>query len=159
MLTMKKRFAHLALYVGATTFFITLVYFALLADAFYSGGDAPKAPQMAQMIPSLPLEIHEAEAEMNDVLISHPKNGAELESERIEVNGKAPRESTVQLFLNGAKIAQVESRDGSYWFENVELAKQANVIQTRFHSRDGSSAPSKPILVFHRIKTSNLEGK
>jgi hypothetical protein len=158
MLAMKKRFAHLALYVGAATFFITLVYFALLADAFYSGGDTPRT-QTAQMVPTLPLQIHEPESVKEPISINQPENGKNLHSGKIDVNGKAPGDCTIVLFVNGKKVDQVESRDGLYRFENVELAKQANVLQTRFLARDGSSASSKAILVFHRSTTSNLEGK
>src|SRR5262245_54133149 len=108
---MKKRFAHLALCVGAATFFITLVYFALLADAFYSGGDTPRTPQMAQMVPSLPLQIHEPESVKDPISINQPENGKALNSGKIDVIGKAPGDSRVVLYVNGKKVDQVESRD------------------------------------------------
>jgi hypothetical protein len=150
MLSMKKRYTHYAMYTGGTVFFIVLVYFALLADAFYSGGDQKLPPQMAQIVPSLPIE----KGHLNDnekVVILNPENGKKSISRKIDVDGKAPRGASVLLFVNGVLAGKVQSaEDGSYRFTNIELLRHANVIQTRFHGTDGSSASSRAIMVFHR---------
>jgi hypothetical protein len=150
MLSMKKQYTHYAMYAGGTVFFIVLVYFALLADAFYSGGDQKLPPQMAQIVPSLPIE----KGHLNDnekVVILKPENGKKSISRKIDVDGKAPRGASVLLFVNGVLAGKVQSaEDGSYRFTNIELLRHANVIQTRFHGTDGSSASSRAIMVFHR---------
>lgn len=156
---MNRRCTRFAAYSGSAIFFMTLVYFALLADTFYSGGDKQTTPQMAQMIPTLPLEINSPETEVNKVVILDPENGRKLGSGKIEVKGKAPQKSVVSLFVNGTQVDQVQSRDGSYRFANVELTRQANVLQTRFHAQDGSSASSTAILVFHPETASRTQGK
>jgi hypothetical protein len=149
MLSMKQRYTHYALYAGGTVFFLILVYFALLADAFYSGGDQKMPPQMAQIVPSLPIEKGHLN-ENEKVVILNPENGKKSVSKKIDVNGKAPRGTAVLLFVNGVLTDKVQSaEDGSYRFTNVELLRHANVIQTRFHGTDGSSASSRAIMVFH----------
>ncbi len=150
MLSMKQRYARYTVYAGGAVFFVTLVYFALLADAFYSSGDEKASPQMAQIVPSLPIDIVGKENENVDIAIDHPENGRKSTSQRIDVEGKAPEGSSVLLFVNGTLVDSVQSSDGFYRFSNVMLTRPANILQTRFQSSDDSSAASAAIMVFHQ---------
>ena len=145
---MKERYARYGLYVGSAAFVITLVYFALLADAFYTGGDETTVRQMAQVVPSLPIDLDGSSKENETIVILTPENGMNIASGRIDVKGNAPVGAEVLLFVNGAFAQRVSSPEGTYLFTDVELKKQATILQTRFEGEDGSSASSTAIMVF-----------
>lgn len=151
---MKQRYARYTVYAGAAVFFVSLVYFALLADAFYSSGDEKASQQMAQIVPSLPIDMVGKENEKVEIAIEHPENGRKSTSQRIDVEGQAPLGSSVLLFVNGILVDSAQSSDGSFRFTNVALTRQANILQTRFHASDGSSASSAAIMVFHQNSVS-----
>jgi hypothetical protein len=145
---MQQRYARYAMYVGSVVFFIVLVYFALLADAFYSGGDQQFTAQSAQIVPSLPIDLAPGGGEKEEVTVAKPQNGWKSPSRAITVEGKAPLGAEVVLFVNGKLLDRLESQDSSYRFIDVPLPQYANVIQTRFNTKDGSSASSNAIMVF-----------
>lgn len=126
-----------------------VIYFGVLADAFYSGGDHQnnQSTGLAQITPSLPVETAPAPAPKEMVSITRPVNGMKSASQSIEVAGKAPKDAVVALYLNGSLMESTVAKDASYNFSSVTLTKHANVIQTRFYS-DESSNFSPAIMVF-----------
>jgi peptidoglycan/xylan/chitin deacetylase (PgdA/CDA1 family) len=145
-------YATLAVLVGG------FIYFALLADAFYSGGDQKNQPGLAQIAPSLPVETSETDRTNENVTITRPLNGMKSASQTIEVEGRAPADSVVALYLNGTLVESTVARGSEYRFTNVQLTKHANVLQTRYYSDKGSSNASAAIMVFFQdqiLTTSN----
>ncbi|MCI0416955.1 polysaccharide deacetylase family protein [bacterium] len=124
------------------------VYFALLADAFYSGGDLQVKPNLTQIAPSLPVDMQEKPTE--EIMISRPLNGTKCLSQTIQVEGRAPSNSVVAIYLNGTLIDNTVAREGHYRFAQVPLTKHANVLQTRFYANNGSSDSSSAIMIFNQ---------
>src|SRR5689334_7179526 len=51
-----RRFRRYALYSSIAALVAIFIYFGLLADAFYSGGDQKNRPSLNEIAPSLPVE-------------------------------------------------------------------------------------------------------
>lgn len=140
-----------SLYGGLFLLFSGLVYFGLLADAFYSGGDHAAQTSVARMIPSLPLEnTAEKPSTPDSVSITRPINGMKSASQKVEVDGKAPANAVVAVYLNGSLVESTVAREGNYHFPGVLLTKHANVLQTRYYSDNGSSNFSPAIMVLYQ---------
>jgi peptidoglycan/xylan/chitin deacetylase (PgdA/CDA1 family) len=135
-------FAGLAVILGG------FVYFGLLADAFYSGGSQTATTSLNSIAPSLPVEVQEKPAA--DITITRPLNGMKSPSQTIQVEGNAPQNSVVAVYLNGTLMESTVARAAYYRFPQVLLTKHANVIQTRFYTDNGSSDASSAIMVFYQ---------
>ena len=144
----QNEYKRYATYATLVVLIIGFVYFALLADAFYSGGKTTIAPANAEIAPSLPLNIDEKPA--SQILIQRPSNGMKSPSQTVEVEGKAPANSVVALYLNGTLTDSTVAAGGFYRFPSVLLTKSSNVMQTRFHADNGSSDASSAIMVFYK---------
>jgi peptidoglycan/xylan/chitin deacetylase (PgdA/CDA1 family) len=143
------RYARYALYLTGLMLVAGVIYFALLADAFYSGGDQPSAPKFEEIRPSLPVVV-ESEPNKETINITRPLNGMKSPSQIIEVEGKAPDHAVVAIYLNGTLIESTVARENLYRFQKVPLTKHANVIQTRFYSDNGSTNFSPAIMVLYQ---------
>lgn len=134
----------------ATVIFLLggFVYFALLADAFYSGGDLEVKTNRTQIALSLPVDMQEKPAE--EIIISKPHNGMKSSSQTVHVEGRAPHNSSVAIYLNGTLMDSTVTRGGHYRFPEVLLTKHANVLQTRFYAKNGSSDSSSAIMIFYQ---------
>ncbi|PWT89594.1 MAG: hypothetical protein C5B54_08645 [Acidobacteria bacterium] len=154
-------YTRYVLYAGSLVLVGGLVYFALLADAFYTGGDRPAnanptpKSSVAPIAPSLPVESPNPPKET--INISRPVNGMKSASQTIEVAGKAPKDAIVGLYLNGSLIESTLAMEASYNFPAVLLTKHANVIQTRFY-KDESSNFSPAIMVFYQDTIQTTSG-
>lgn len=145
----ERTYAKYALYLTGLILVASLIYFALLADAFYSGGDHGSSTNLHEITPSLPLEI-ETPTPTEPLTITRPLNGMKSPSQFIEVEGKGPEHSVVALYLNGTLIESTVARESVYRFPNVLLTKKANVIQTRFYTDSGASNFSPAIMVLYQ---------
>lgn len=146
----KNPYGRYALYGTSVILVGVLIYFALLADAFYSSGTETAA--LAEMVPKMPVatdeEIH---SQREEIHITRPVNGMKSPSQTIEVEGTAPDNSVVAMYLNGTLMESTVARTGGvYRFTNVVLTKPANVLQTRYYSDNGSSDSSTAIMVFYQ---------
>ena len=137
-----------ALYAASMIMVVGLVYFALFADAFYNGENQKTQPTLSQIAPSLPLDIQSNAQPVETILITRPINGMKSASQTIEVEGKAPNNAVVALYLNGTLVESTVARTAVYRFPQAILTKHANVIQTRFYTDGGSSNSSSAIMVF-----------
>lgn len=144
-----RTYAKYALYLTGLILVASLIYFALLADAFYSGGDQGSTPNLTEIKPSLPLEI-ERPAPAEALTITRPLNGMKSPSQLIEVEGKGPKNAVVALYLNGTLMESTVARQNVYRFPKVLLTKTANVIQTRFYTDSGASNFSPAIMVLYQ---------
>jgi peptidoglycan/xylan/chitin deacetylase (PgdA/CDA1 family) len=124
-----------------------IIYFALFADAFYNG-EGKSQTSLAQMAPSLPVEVDSGASGTEGIAITRPLNGMKSASQTVEVEGKAPENSVVAMYLNGSLIESTVAKGSLYRFPKVLLTKHANVIQTRYYSDNGSSNSSVAIMVF-----------
>jgi peptidoglycan/xylan/chitin deacetylase (PgdA/CDA1 family) len=149
-LTGRTRSGYRRYAMYATVIFLLggFVYFALLADAFYSGGDLEVKTNLTQIAPSLPVDMQERPAE--EIIISKPLNGMKSSSQTVQVEGRAPHNSSVAIYLNGTMMDSTVARGGQYRFAEVPLTKHANVLQTRFYTRNGSSDSSSAIMIFYQ---------
>lgn len=143
-----RPYTRYAMYAASLVLFVGLVYFALFADAFYSTDEKTEKAGLAQMTPSLPVSVEKEEVPPESILITRPLNGMKSPSQTIQVEGKAPPNSVVAMYLNGALMESTVARDAEFRFSNVLLTKHANVIQTRYYSTQGSSNFSPAIMVF-----------
>jgi len=141
----KNEFRRYALYSGLLLVLGGFVYFGLLADAFYSGGNHQRAPNLKTIALSLP--VNTQQAPLSNITITKPSNGVKCTSKHIDVEGNAPNNSTVAIYLNGSLVDKTVAHAAYYRFPQVILPKRANVIQTRYYDR-GSSEASTAILVF-----------
>lgn len=145
-----SRYRRYATYAMVLLLLGGFLYFALLADAFYNGGNAQnKQSEAAEISLSLPVAVNEERGA--EIMIRHPLNGTRSESQMIEVSGQAPHNSRVGLYLNGTMIDTTAAGDGQYRFDRVLLTKQTNVLQTRFYAWNGSSDASPAIMVFYQV--------
>ena len=150
----KIRYKRYAIYGMLVLLLGGFLYFALLADAFYSGGDVAEAvSESTEISPSLPVSMEEQKKE--DILIEHPLNGLRSRSEQVQVEGPAPHNSVVGMLLNGSLIDSTVAHGGYYRFPSVILTKPTNVLQTRFYARNGSSDSSPAIMVFYQNATAS----
>jgi len=144
----RNPYKRYAIYAGLAMILGGFVYFGLLADAFYSGGDQPAATTLNSIAPSLPVDVQEKQAA--EITITRPLNGIKSPSQTIPVEGNAPQNSVVAVYLNGTLMASTVARAAYYRFPQLVLTKHANVIQTRFFADNGSSDASSAIMVFYQ---------
>lgn len=146
-----RPYRRYAVYAASLVLFSGLIYFALFADAFYSTNEKPSQKGLADLTPSLPVSIQTEQPPPPDsVTITRPANGMKSASQTIEVEGKAPANSVVAMYLNGTLMESTVAHDSDFRFSNVLLTKHANVIQTRYYSSQGSSNFSPAIMVFYQ---------
>jgi peptidoglycan/xylan/chitin deacetylase (PgdA/CDA1 family) len=153
-----RRFRHYALYSSIAVLLGTFIYFGLLADAFYSGGDQKNRPSLNEIAPSLPVETASAPRRAEGINITRPLNGMKSASQTVEVEGKAPANAVVAMYLNGSLVESTVARNSTYTFPRVLLTKHANVLQTRYYSDDGSSNSSSAIMVFYQDEIHSAGG-
>src|SRR3990172_1281218 len=84
----RPRYTRYALYASSLLLVASLVYFALLADAFYSGGNQDTQPALSALTPSLPVAT---ETVADEIEIQRPLNGMKSLSQIIAIEGKAPQ--------------------------------------------------------------------
>jgi peptidoglycan/xylan/chitin deacetylase (PgdA/CDA1 family) len=142
----RSAYSRYATYATLILLFGGFIYFALLADAFYSGGELEVKSNLAQIAPSLPVDMQENPSA--EILISSPLNGMSSSSQTVQVEGRAPHNSAVAMYLDGTLMDSTVARGGHYQFPDVPLNKHVNVLQTRFYARNGSSDSSSPIMIF-----------
>lgn len=146
----RKPYVRYAVYGSLFVLFSGLVYFGLLADAFYSGGDKTSQASLGKIAPSLPVETAPETRDPDSVTITRPINGMKSPSQTVEVEGKAPAGAVVAAYLNGSLVESTVARDGNYSFPGVLLTKHANVLQTRYYTENGSSNFSPAIMVLYQ---------
>jgi hypothetical protein len=101
---------------------------------------------------ALSLPVNTGKIPASPITITKPLNGEKIDLQTIQVEGNAPKDSVVAIYLNGNLTDKTVARATHYRFPHVVLTKRANVIQTRFFDR-GSSEASTAIMVF--CKNSN----
>jgi hypothetical protein len=143
----KNSVVKYAMYAALVFVLGLLVYFGLLADAFYSGSNHQSAPSLKSIALSLPINVEEKV--VSPITISHPRNGEQIPLKQIYIDGIAPENSEVSLYLNGILLEKTTAHAAQYRFADVQLTKRANVIQTRYYV-DGSSEASTPIMIFSK---------
>jgi len=148
LLNSKSVYKRYAFYATLVVLVGGFIYFALLADAFYNGGDENIRSDLAGIAPSLPVNTDERPVEA--VTITRPVNGMKSASQTVQVEGSAPQNAIVAIYLNGTLIDSTVARNGNYRFPQVLLTKHANVIQTRFYGDNGASDSSTAIMVFYQ---------
>jgi peptidoglycan/xylan/chitin deacetylase (PgdA/CDA1 family) len=142
----KSPYKKYVAYASIAALLGVFIYFGLLADAFYSGGDQQATTNLNSIAPSLPVDVQEKKAET--ITITRPLNGMKSPSQTIQVEGAAPQNSVVAVYLNGTLMDSTVARSAYYRFPQLLLTKHANVIQTRFYADNGSSDASSAIMVF-----------
>lgn len=153
-----RRFRRYALYSTVAVLIGVFIYFGLLADAFYNGSDQKNHAAMNEIAPSLPLETAPAPRKPEGIVITRPLNGMKSASQRIEVEGRAPADAVVAMYLNGTLVESTVARNSTYSFPQILLTKHANVLQTRYYSDDGSSNASAAIMVFFQDEIPSTAG-
>ena len=113
------------------------------------------------MQPSLPVDVEQADQKKDSVTITRPLNGMKSPSQFVEVEGAAPANAVVAVYLNGSLVESTIARDAIYHFPKVMLTKHANVLQTRFYSDDRSSNFSPAIMVLYQdsLQSDNTDSK
>ncbi len=144
-----RNYIRYAAYAAVVVLVGSFIYFGLLADAFYSGGNQQQ-DDLTGMAPSLPVDLEQAEEKPEVVSITRPLNGMKSPSQFVDVEGSAPANSVVAVYLNGSLVESTIARNSIYRFPKVMLTKHANVLQTRFYSDDGSSNFSPAIMVLYQ---------
>jgi len=81
------------------------------------------------------------------VVIESPAAGAAVPGNRLTVEGRAPRETMVGLYVNGQRQAVQLSADGGWRFEDVPLPARQTILQARYFDNRGNSAFSRAVLV------------
>lgn len=148
-----RRFHKSALYSSIAILIGGFIYFGLLADAFYNDGDQKNLSALSAIAPSLPVQTGGAQQSADRIVITQPFNGANSTSQTLAVEGRAPANSTVTIYLNGRVVQSTIARNSSYSFPGIMLTEHANVLQTRYYSQDGSSDASAAILIFYDRST------
>ncbi len=157
--TPTRNYGRYAIYASLVVLAAGFVYFGLLADAFYSGGSQHQQPDL--MTPSLPIDLEKADDKADGINITRPINGMKSASQFVEVEGSAPANAVVAVYLNGSLVESTVARNTLYRFPKVMLTKHANVLQTRFYDDDGSSNFSPAIMVLYQdsIKSDSANWK
>ncbi len=151
----RSAYRRYEMYASLILLLAGFVYFALLADAFYSGGDALVKPNLTQIALSLPLDMQERPEQ--EIMISRPPNGTKSPSQTVQVEGRAPHNSVVAMYLNGTLMDNTVAHGGNYRFSDVLLTKNANILQTRFYADSGSSDSSSPIMILYHDSFRDIE--
>lgn len=81
------------------------------------------------------------------VAITSPSSGASLPTGTIVVEGSAPREAMVGLYVNGRPEAVALVPEGHFRFEGISLGERQNILQARFFDSRGNSSFSKAVVV------------
>jgi len=81
------------------------------------------------------------------VVIEQPAPGAAVQGNRLTVEGRAPREAMVGLYVNGQRQAVQLSADGAWRFEGIPLPARQTLLQARYFDNRGNSAFSPAVLV------------
>src|SRR5436190_6007353 len=116
-----RRFRRYALYSSIAVLVGGFIYFGLLADAFYSGGDQKSRPSLNEIAPSLPVETATVPHRSEGINITRPLNGMKSASQTVEVEGKAPANAIVAMYLNGSLVESTVARNSIYTFPRVVL--------------------------------------
>jgi len=103
-------------------------------------------------VPTLRMELANPDWDsVGSVSIESPVNGASFGENRIDVEGTAPGEAMVGLYVNQSNISVQMTPDGKWRFSEVPLTEKNNVVQVRYFDNRGESSFSKAILV--RLET------
>ncbi len=81
------------------------------------------------------------------VRILAPGNGTSVSSSRIAVEGTAPPEAMVGLYVNGEKVDVRMAADGRWRFDSVPLPDRRCILQARYFDNRGDSSFSPAVLV------------
>lgn len=154
----QRPYTRYALYAGSLVLFLSLVYFALFADAFYSTQPRRPGADLSQITPSLPVSAPSDQASEDSIAITRPLNGMKSPSQTVAVEGRAPANAVVAIYLNGTVMESTLVRDSEYRFPAVLLTKHANVIQTRYYTSQGSSNFSRAVMVFYQEPIQSSSG-
>jgi peptidoglycan-N-acetylmuramic acid deacetylase len=90
------------------------------------------------------------------VRILSPESGATVPSSRIAVEGTAPPEAMVGLYVNGRKVDVQMAPQGKWRFDGVPLPERRCVIQARYFDNRGDSSFSPAVLVELRTAPASL---
>lgn len=93
------------------------------------------------------------------ITIDSPKAGEAFTVNSVSVNGKAPPEAMVGLYVNNRKAGVQLSRDGSWRFDKVPLTEKVNVIQARYFDNSGNSSYSSAVWVTLRARPALVAAK
>lgn len=86
------------------------------------------------------------------VRILFPESGTAVASSRIAVEGTAPPEAMVGLYVNGRKVDVRMAPDGRWRFDAVPLPDQRCILQARYFDNRGDSSFSPAVLVELRTR-------
>jgi endogenous inhibitor of DNA gyrase (YacG/DUF329 family) len=143
----KRSIARYTGYATVILLFGGLIYFGLLADTFYNGSNHQSTSNLKSLALSLPVNVEENT--VPQITISKPLNGETSSERSIQVEGVAPENSDVFLYLNGTLLEKTNAHANRYRFSHISLTKGANVIQTRYFI-SGSSEASTAIMIFYK---------
>ncbi len=79
------------------------------------------------------------------VTIQSPAPGTTVASQRITVEGLAPREAMVGLYVNGERRAVQLAIAGQWRFDGVALHSRQNILQARYFDNRGNNAYSRAV--------------
>lgn len=81
------------------------------------------------------------------VVITVPAPGETPTGNRISVEGSAPKEAMVGLYVNGERLDVQLAPDGKWRFEGVPLSSKLNLLQARYFDNRGNSSYSPAVMV------------
>jgi peptidoglycan/xylan/chitin deacetylase (PgdA/CDA1 family) len=122
------------------------IWFAAHADRFLSGPDLLLPAVRHPKERGLDAERIDWDAP-GTIYIESPAQGSSLKESLIRVEGRAPAEAMVGLYVNGQKVEAQMAAGGRWSFEGVPLTERRNIIQARFFDNRGNSSYSPALSV------------
>lgn len=81
------------------------------------------------------------------VVITQPRSGSVARNNTIAVEGSAPPEAMVGLYVNDEQVSVLMALDGNWRFEGVPLTAPFNTLQARYFDHEGNTSFSKTAVV------------
>jgi peptidoglycan/xylan/chitin deacetylase (PgdA/CDA1 family) len=135
---------------------VLVVWLSSNADRFMS------APEV--VLPKFgPVREREPDREKVDwespgsIVIDEPADGAQVTTNTIEVQGHAPSEAMVGLYVNGQRVSVELCKQGRWSFQAVPLTQARNILQARYFDNRGNSSYGPAVRVDLRAAPARLE--
>lgn len=122
------------------------IWFAFHADRFLSGPDLLLPTVRHPRERGLDAERIDWDAP-GTIYIESPAQGSSLKESLIRVEGRAPAEAMVGLYVNGQKVEAQMAAGGRWAFDQVPLTERRNIIQARYFDNRGNSSYSPALYV------------
>lgn len=81
------------------------------------------------------------------IAITSPANGASMASGKVLIEGSAPPEAMVGIYVNGEPQAVALVPDGHFRFDSISLGSRQNILQARYFDNKGNTSFSKAVIV------------